>query len=143
MAKEYNPWTGFLEDNATKVQDAAPVVGKKYNIRGKEFKVLEVKGDNVKVLSSNGMVNHLNIKMFDSKSTIDKAIRSCDAAITANTPEEMAKKLKAKGYEVESVDRNMRSKYIILYKNGRKFRAEVTRYFNGDLEIQEYNIHAV
>jgi len=78
MAKEYNPWTGFLEDNATKAQDAAPVVGKKYIINGKEFKILEVKGDNVKVLGSNGMINHLNIKMFDSKTTIDKAIRNME-----------------------------------------------------------------
>lgn len=78
MAKKYNPWTGFLEDTATKANDAAPVVGKKYTINGKEFKVLEVKGDNVKVLGSNGIVNHLNIRMFDEKPTIDKAIRNCD-----------------------------------------------------------------
>lgn len=78
MAKQYNPWTGFLEDTAAKANDAAPVVGKKYTINGKEFKVLEVKGDNVKVLGSNGIVNHLNIRMFDEKPTIDKAIRSCD-----------------------------------------------------------------
>ena len=80
MAKKYNPWTGFLEDTATKasVNDAAPAVGKKYTINGKEFKVLEVNGDNVKVLGSNGSVNHLNIRMFDEKSTIDKAIRNCD-----------------------------------------------------------------
>ncbi len=78
MAKEYNPWTGFLEDNATKANDAAPVVGKKYTIRGKEFKVLEVKGDNVKVLGPNGIVNNLNIKMFDSMPTIDKAIRNME-----------------------------------------------------------------
>ena len=81
MAKKYNPWTGFLEDTATKasVNDAAPIVGKKYTIRGKEFKVLEVKGNNVKVLGSDGIVSHLNIKMFDEKPTIDKAIRNCDA----------------------------------------------------------------
>lgn len=78
MAKQYNSWTGFLEDTAAKANDAPPVVGKKYTINGKEFKVLEVKGDNVKVLGSNGIVNHLNIKMFDSAPTIDKAIRSCD-----------------------------------------------------------------
>lgn len=24
MAKKYNPWTGFLEDNATKANDAQP-----------------------------------------------------------------------------------------------------------------------
>ncbi len=79
MAKQYNRWTGFLEDITTKVNDALPVVGKKYTINGKEFKVLEVKGDNVKVLGSNGIVNHLNIKMFDTTHTIDKAIRNCDA----------------------------------------------------------------
>lgn len=81
MAKQYNPWTGFLEDAATKANDAAPVVGKKYTINGKEFKVLEVKGDNVKVLGSNGIVNNLNIKMFDSAPTIDKAIRNCDSNV--------------------------------------------------------------
>ena len=82
MAKQYNPWTGFLEDTATKasVKDAAPIVGKKYTIRGKEFKVLEVKGDNVKVLGSDGIVSHLNIRMFDEKPTIDNAIRSMDSA---------------------------------------------------------------
>lgn len=79
MAKKYNPWTGFLEDTATKANDAVPVVGKKYTINGKEFKVLEIKGDNVKVLGSDGIVSHLNIKMFDEKPTIDKAIRNCDA----------------------------------------------------------------
>ena len=80
MAKKYNPWTGFLEDTTTKasVKDAAPIVGKKYTIRGKEFKVLEVKGDNVKVLGSDGIVSYLNIRMFDEKPTIDKAIRNCD-----------------------------------------------------------------
>ena len=78
MAKQYNPWTGFLEDTAAKANDAAPVVGKKYTINGKEFKVLEVKGDNVKVLGSNGIVSHLSIKMFDEKTTIDKAIHNCD-----------------------------------------------------------------
>lgn len=80
MAKQYNPWTGFLEDTTAKasVKDAAPIVGKKYTIRGKEFKVLEVKGDNVKVLGSDGIVSHLNIRMFDEKPTIDNAIRACD-----------------------------------------------------------------
>ena len=81
MAKKYNPWTGFLEDTATKANDAAPVVGKKYTINGKEFKVLEIKGDNVKVLGSDGIVSHLNIKMFDEKPTIDKAIRNCDSNV--------------------------------------------------------------
>ena len=80
MAKKYNPWTGFLEDTAAKANDASPVVGKKYTIRGKEFKVLEVKGDNVKVLGSDGIVSHLNIKMFDEKPTIDNAIRNMDSA---------------------------------------------------------------
>ena len=79
MAKKYNPWTGFLEDTVTKANDASPVVGKKYTIMGKEFKVLEVKGDNVKVLGSDGIGSHLNIKMFDEKPRIDKAIRNCDA----------------------------------------------------------------
>ena len=80
MAKQYNHWTGFLEDTAAKanVRDADPIVGKKYTIRGKEFKVLEVKGDNVKVLGSDGIVSHVNIKMFDERPTIDEAIRSCD-----------------------------------------------------------------
>ena len=83
MAKQYNPWTGFLEDTATKanVNDAAPIIGKKYTIMGKEFKVLEVKGDNVKVLGSDGIVSHLNIKMFGEKPTIDKAIRNYDSNV--------------------------------------------------------------
>lgn len=83
MAKQYNPWTGFLEDTSAKanVNDAAPIIGKKYAIRGKEFKVLEVKGDNVKVLGSDGIVSHLNIKMFDEKPTIDKAIHNCDSNV--------------------------------------------------------------
>ena len=129
MAKKYNPWTGFLEDTAAKasVKDAAPIVGKKYTIRGKEFKVLEVKGDNVKVLGPNGIVNHLNIRMFDEKPTIDKAIHNCDESYTVSVKElsdrdasrviGIAQRLgfttKDKGYTIELIggDQNMFNKF--------------------------------
>lgn len=120
MAKQYNPWTGFLEDNTTKanVNDAAPVVGKKYTINGKEFKVLEVKGDNVKVLGSNGIVNHLNIRMFDEKPTIDKAIRSCDVN-------------KAEGFKIYNAHVRNDTLYIeyedLMYGNGKKEKESFTR----------------
>jgi hypothetical protein len=90
MAKQYNPWTGLLEDTTTKSND----------------------------------------------------VRTCDT-ISAESPESMVRKLKLRGYEVDPSSKSMKSKYITLYKNGREYDAEITHYSNGDLEIQEYNIHVV
>ena len=73
---------------------------------------------------------------------VDEPVRTCDT-ISAESPESMVRKLKLKGYEVDPSDKSMKTKYITLYKNGNKYDAEITRYSNGDLEIQEHKIHAV
>lgn len=79
MAKQYNPWTGFMEDNATKANDASPVVGKKYAINGKEFKVLKVQGENVSTKWDDGVVRILPVSYFEKVKSLDKAIRYVDS----------------------------------------------------------------
>lgn len=81
MAKQYNPWTGFMEDNATKANDASPVVGKKYAINGKEFKVLKVQGENVSTKWDDGVVRILPVSYFKKVNSLDKAIRNCDVQV--------------------------------------------------------------
>lgn len=81
MAKQYNSWTGFLEDTTTKVNDAVPVVGKKYTINGKEFKVLKVQGENVSTKWDDGVVRILPVSYFKKVNSLDKAIRNCDVQV--------------------------------------------------------------
>lgn len=51
--------------------------------------------------------------------------------------------LKNAGYEVDSADKRQYSQWITLYKNGLKYSAEVTKYSDGDYELQSSNISKV
>lgn len=79
MTKQYNPWTGFLEETTTKVNDAATIVGKKYTINGKEFQVLNVQGENVSTKWNDGVVRILPVSYFKKVKPLDKAIRYVDS----------------------------------------------------------------
>lgn len=118
MAKQYNPWTGFLEDATTKVNDAVPVVGKKYTINGKEFKVLKVQGENVSTKWDDGSVRILPVSYFGKVKSLDKAIRSCDVN-------------KAEGFKIYNAYVRNDTLYIeyedLLYGNGKKEKESFTR----------------
>ena len=45
------------------------------------------------------------------------------------------------GYEVDSAYRRTFDDFIILYKDGVAYQAEVTPYSDGSYELMEYNIH--
>lgn len=55
MAKQYNPWTGFLEDNATKAKDAEPTTTIDKAIRNCDADVKLVKT----VAKKNGYAIHI------------------------------------------------------------------------------------
>lgn len=96
MAKKYNPWTGFLEDTATKANDEKPTIDKAihsmdsaksdarevYNILAQALqnstnpnKVSEL------ISKAQGKLLEMAVRAKDSKckTAVDKAIRNCDA----------------------------------------------------------------
>ncbi len=88
MAKQYNPWTGFLEDNTTKAQDAKTQDGKNeyeihYTVPGKNGTMVgSGKGTNEQEAKADFMAYHKSenptvtkVKLYKA---LDKAIRNCD-----------------------------------------------------------------
>lgn len=45
------------------------------------------------------------------------------------------------GYEVDSADKRKPSHFIDMYKDGKYYVGEITRYYDGTFELMEYNIH--
>ena len=45
------------------------------------------------------------------------------------------------GYEVDSADKRKPSQFIDMYKDGKYYVGEITRYYDGTFELMEYNIH--
>lgn len=45
------------------------------------------------------------------------------------------------GYEVDSADKRKPSHFIDMYKDGKYYVGEITRYHDGTFELLEYNIH--
>ena len=82
MAKAYDPIMCMMVDEPTKAQDES------YIVRGRKYKVVKRDGDNVTVIGPDGKVTKMDIdflmsegkKANDSASTLDKAIRICDAS---------------------------------------------------------------
>lgn len=83
MVKRYDPILCMMvEDYSVKTKDES------YFIRGRKYKVIERKGDNVKVLGPDGKVTNMSIdfmmsegkKTSDSKN-IDEAIRALDTSV--------------------------------------------------------------
>lgn len=95
MAKQYNPWTGFLEDTATKANDEKPTIDKAihsmdsaksdarevYNILAQALqnstnpnKVSEL------ISKAQGKLLEMAARAKDSKckTAVDKSIRACD-----------------------------------------------------------------
>lgn len=64
-----------------------------------------------------------------------------DFTLRTDTWPEMIDALKAEGFLVDSAYRRRPDEFVILLKDGKQYKAEVTKYFKGDYEIQSYNIH--
>lgn len=88
MAKQYNPWTGFLEDTAAKANDSKTCDGKNeyeihYTVPGKNGTMVgSGKGTNEQEAREDFMAYHksenptvMKVKLYKS---LDKAIRNCD-----------------------------------------------------------------
>lgn len=86
MAKQYNPWTGFLEETSVKTADGldAPEKNAGYEMKkeGQYFKVYK-NGKLISVSSTEEQARREAARhranSQDEKPTIDKAIRNCDA----------------------------------------------------------------
>lgn len=96
MAKKYNPWTGFLEDTATKANDEKPTIDKaihsmdsaKYDAR-EVYNILAQALQNSTnpnkvselISKAQGKLLEMSARAKDSKckTAVDKAIHSCDA----------------------------------------------------------------
>lgn len=89
MAKQYNPWTGFLENNAAKSNDSKTCDGKNeyeihYTVPGKNGTMVgSGKGTNEQEAKEDFMAYHKSenptvtkVKLYKS---LDKAIRNCDS----------------------------------------------------------------
>lgn len=130
MAKQYNPWTGFLEDTTTKTHDAMMFVQLRFGsgkIEGakldeSEFReyaeaLLKKYGEKIVTLSKNGKAI-ATYTARDEKPTIDKAIRSCDVN-------------KAEGFKIYNAYVRNDTLYIeyedLLYGNGKKEKESFTR----------------
>ena len=82
--------SGLFENTVKKTgaQDSAKAKDESYIVRGRKYKVVKRDGDNVTVLGPDGKVTKMDIdflmsegkKVSDSASTLDKAIKACDAA---------------------------------------------------------------
>ena len=78
----------WFMSNAKKVRDSAKAQDESYIVRGRKYKVVKRDGDNVTVLGPDGKVTKMDIdflmsegkKASDSASTLDKAIKVCDAS---------------------------------------------------------------
>ena len=86
MAKRYDPIMCMMVDEPAKAQDAK-AKDESYIVRGRKYKVVKRDVDNVTVLGPDGKVTKMDIdfvmierkKVSDSASTLDKAIKTCDA----------------------------------------------------------------
>lgn len=82
MPKVYDPILCMMVDKPTKARDES------YIVRGRKYKVVKRDGDNVTVIGPDGKVTKMHIdflmsegkKAHDSASTLDKAIKTVDAA---------------------------------------------------------------
>lgn len=96
MAKKYNPWTGFLEDTATKANDEKPTIDKAIrNMDSVKSDAMEVYNILAQALQNStnpnkvseliskaqGKLLEMSARAKDSKckTAIDKSIRNCDA----------------------------------------------------------------
>lgn len=88
MAKQYNPWTGFLEETSVKTSDGldAPEKNAGYEMKkeGQYFKVYK-NGKLISVSSTEEQARREAARhranSQDEKPTIDKAIRNCDSNV--------------------------------------------------------------
>lgn len=128
MAKQYDPWTGFLEDAATKANDSRTCDGKnEYEIHytvagGNGTMVGSGKGTNEQEAKEDFMAYHKSenptitkVKLYKS---LDKAIRNCDVN-------------KAEGFKIYNAYVRNDTLYIeyedLLYGNGKKEKESFTR----------------
>lgn len=137
MAKQYNPWTGFLEDTTAKANDSKTCDGKNeyeihYTVPGKNGTMVgSGKGTSEQEAKEDFMAYHKSenptvtkVKLYKS---LDKAIRNCDESYTVSLKElsdrdasrviGIAQRLgfttKDKGYTVELIggDPNMFNRF--------------------------------
>lgn len=135
MAKQYNPWTGFLEETSAKANDEKPTIDKAihsmdsvksdarevYNILAQALqnstnpnKVFEM------ITKAQGKLLEMAASSKDSKckAAIDKSIRNCDVN-------------KAEGFKIYNAYVRNDTLYIeyedLLYGNGRKEKESFTR----------------
>lgn len=128
MAKQYNPWTGFLEDTAAKANDSKTCDGKNeyeihYTVPGKNGTMVgSGKGTNEQEAKEDFMAYHKSenptvtkVKLYKS---LDKAIRNCDVN-------------KAEGFKIYNAYVRNDTIYIeyedLLYGNGKKEKESFTR----------------
>lgn len=128
MAKQYNPWTGFLEDTATKAKDSKAFDGRNeyeihYTVPGKSSTLVgSGKGANEQEAKADFMAYHKSenptvtkVKLYKS---LDKAIRNCDVN-------------KAEGFKIYNAYVRNDTLYIeyedLLYGNGKKEKESFTR----------------
>lgn len=136
MAKQYNPWTGFLEDASVKTADGldAPEKNAGYEMKkeGQYFKVYK-NGKLISVSSTEELARREAARhranSQDEKPTIDKAIRNCDVktstrnVTTANIAFEEIKKLS--GIIPESV----------------KEKGDVMEFYNKGIKVAEWDMN--
>ena len=77
--------------------------------------------------------NKLERYIISSKSS-DKVIGKTWADFIQNIESQL-------GYEVDSADKRKPSHFIDMYKDGKYYVGEITRYYDGTFELMKYNIH--
>ena len=128
MAKQYNPWTGLLEDTTAKANDSKTCDGENeyeihYTVPGKNGTMVgSGKGTSEQEAKEDFMAYHKSenptitkVKLYKS---LDKAIRSCDVN-------------KAEGFKIYNAYVRNDTLYIeyedLLYGNGKKKKESFTR----------------
>lgn len=102
-------------------------------------------GDSVKY-SLTKESNHfvVSLKLDDNKTSSDKApTKPSSGHIIGKNMTELVSNLKAQGYEMDAADQRSPQDKVTLFKDGKEYEAEVTKYPNGDYEILGSSIKEV